>query len=204
MDLEYIKASDYAKLTGQNYRTILRHYKAGYIEGFTNEYGRTYLKNPKFKESISNDTNKNKVILYARVSSSTNKGSLDGQIERMRNYASAKGYDIVGEYKEIASGLNDDRKILNQILNQNDYSILLVEHKDRLTRFGFNYINLLLNKMGVKVEFINHTENKNQEIIDDFVSIITSFCGKIYGAKRKEKTNKIIKEIQDENKLEII
>lgn len=122
----------------------------------------------------------------------------------MRNYASAKGYDIVGEYKEIASGLNDDRKILNQILNQNDYSILLVEYKDRLTRFGFNYISLLLNKMGVKVEFINHTENKNQEIIDDFVSIITSFCGKIYGAKRKEKTNKIIKEIQDENKLEII
>lgn len=203
MELEYIKASDYSKLTGQNYRTVLRHYKVGLIEGFTNEFGRTYLKNPKFKERIDN-TNNNKVILYARVSSSTNKASLDGQIERMKNYASAKGYEIVGEYKEIASGLNDNRKILNQILNKNDYSILLVEHKDRLTRFGFNYLYLLLDKLGIKVEVINHTENKNQEIIDDFVSIITSFCGKIYGSKRKLKTQKIIEELTNENELEVI
>src|SRR5574344_1835820 len=138
MEIEYIKASEYSKITGQNYRTILRHYKAGLIEGYTNEFGRTYLKNPNFKNEEVDDCS-NKAILYARVSSTNNKASLDGQIERMRNYASAKGYEIVGEYKEIASGLNDSRRIFNQILNRNDYSILLAEHKDRLTRFGFNY-----------------------------------------------------------------
>lgn len=198
MEIEYIKASEYSKITGQNYRTILRHYKAGLIEGYTNEFGRTYLKNPNFKNEEVDDCS-NKAILYARVSSTNNKASLDGQIERMRNYASAKGYEIVGEYKEIASGLNDSRRIFNQILNRNDYSILLAEHKDRLTRFGFNYIKLLLDRLGVKVEIINHADNKDKEIVDDFVSIVTSFCGKIYGLKRKRKTEQIIKELTGEN-----
>ena len=49
MELEYIKVSDYAKLKGNHYRTIMRHYKNGLIEGYTNEYGRTYLKNPNYK-----------------------------------------------------------------------------------------------------------------------------------------------------------
>jgi putative resolvase len=198
MELEYIKVSDYAKLKGNHYRTIMRHYKNGLIEGFTNEYGRTYLKNPNYKHE--NKSLSNKVILYARISSTTNKDLLDSQIERLRNYAAAKGYEIVDEYKEIDSGLNDNRKYFSQILNRDDYGILLAEHKDRVTRFGYHYIENLLNRLNIKLEVINNIENKDKEIVDDFISIITSFCGEIYSSKRKAKakTEKIIKELNEE------
>jgi putative resolvase len=74
--------------------------------------------------------------------------------------------------------------------------ILLVEHKDRLTRFGFNYINILLKSLNKKVEVINLTDNK-EDLIQDFVSCITLFCARIYGQKRsKRKTEQIIKELE--------
>mgnify|MGYP000888909917 FL=1 len=197
MELEYIKVSDYAKLKGNHYRTIMRHYKKGLIEGYTNEYGRTYLKNPNYKP-VEDKSLSTRAVLYARVSNATNKASLDGQIERLRNYATAKGYEIVDEYKEIDSGLNDNRKYFSQILNRDDYGILLAEHKDRITRFGYHYIETLLNRLNVKLEVINNIENKDQEIVDDFISIITSFCDKIYGSKSKVKTDKIIEELNEE------
>lgn len=83
------------------------------------------------------------------------------------------------------------------MLDRNDWDILLVEHKDRLTRFGFNYFRIL-EKTGQKVEVINKKENKNEELIDDFVSIITSFCGRIYGSNRKKKTKEIIEKVKEE------
>lgn len=60
-----------------------------------------------------------------------------------------------------------------------------MEHKDRLSRFGSTYIEQALINNGVKLEIINKIENKDNELIDDFVSIITRFCGRIYGRKRK-------------------
>lgn len=199
MEPKYIKLSDYAKIVGLHYRTVVRHFKNGEIEGYTSQNGRMYAKNPNLQEVKTSENTQNKVILYARVSSTNNKQSLDGQIERLRLYASAKGYNIIDEYKEIASGLNDNRRKLNTILKRDDYQILLVEHRDRLTRFGYNYLETLMNLKKCKIEVINEKENKDQEIIDDFVSIITSFCGKIYGSKRKDKTAKIIEEVTENN-----
>lgn len=157
------------------------------------------LLNPNYENTITNTRNIKRVILYARVSSAVNKASLEGQLERMRNYASAKGYTVVKEVKEIASGLNDERPKFSKILTSNDWDILLVEHKDRLTRFGFNYFNLMLNKNNQKVEVINETidKTKNQELTEDLIAIITSFCGRFHGANRKEKTNKIIENIKN-------
>lgn len=197
MELEYIKVSDYAKLKGNHYRTIMRHYKKGLIEGYTNEYGRTYLKNPNYKP-VEDKSLSTRAVLYARVSNATNKASLDSQIERLRNYAAAKGYEIVDEYKEIDSGLNDNRKYFSQILNRNDYGILLAENKGRITRFGYHYIENLLNRLNIKLEVINNIENEDKDMLDDFISVIKSFCDKIYGSKSKVKTEKIIKELNEE------
>lgn len=105
----------------------------------------------------------------------------------MRNYCSAKGYTIVDEVKEIQSGLNDQRPKLDQILKRDDYDLLVSEHKDRLTRFGCHYLETLLNRCGVKIGVINQMETEAQELMDDFVSIITWFCSRVYGEKRKEK-----------------
>lgn len=86
--------------------------------------------------------------IYARVSSAENKKNLDAQAERLTNYAMAKGYRIYKVVKEVGSGLNDNRKQLAKILVDDNYNILIVEHKDRLARFGTNYLSLLLEKTG--------------------------------------------------------
>jgi predicted site-specific integrase-resolvase len=121
-------------------------------------------------------------------------------MERMRAYAAARGYRVVGEYKEVASGLNAERKMLRQILDRDDYGVLVAEHRDRLTRFGLSYLDQLLGRLGVKVDIINQVDGKDNELVDDFVSIVTSFCGRIYGQKRRAKTNRIIDEIREANK----
>ena len=199
MTSKYIKVSQYAKLMGLHPLTVNKNFHKGLIDGYQDKNTKTiFILNPEYNNNNLNNFS-NKVILYARVSSSSNKLSLDGQIERMRNYASAKGYEIIDEVKEIGSGLNDNRTKLNRIFKRKDFNILLVEHKDRLTRFGFNYIKSLLNNQNINVEVINNIDDKNQEMMDDFISIVTSFCHKIYGRKRKDKTNKIIEDIKNNN-----
>ena len=162
-----------------------------------------FILNP-FKNK-NEDNLENKVVLYARVSSNENKNNLESQLERLRLFAIAKGYQIVKKIKEVGSGLNDNRSKLNYLLEKelNEFKILLVEHKDRLTRFGFNYIDILLKSHSKQIEVINLVDNDKEDLIQDFVSIITSFCSRIYGQRRrrsKRKTEKLIKELEDESK----
>ena len=77
----------------------------------------------------------------------------------MENYDKLNGLDLLDSYKEIASGMNDNRPILNKILQRDDWDILLVENKDRLTRFGFNYIKTLCESKGKKIIVTNTTED---------------------------------------------
>lgn len=197
---EFIRPSEYAKLKGIDYRTAVKHYNNGWIEGFRDPHtDRISLKNPEWTAPTEKPQGPPRAVLYARVSSSTNKASLEGQLERLRAYASARGYKVVEETKEIASGLNDNRRKLNKVLESDNWDVLLVEHKDRLTRFGYSYFEKLLAKAGQAVETINEIEEKGHEIMDDFVAIVTSFYDRIYGANRRARSRKIIQAIEDEN-----
>ena len=203
MEKEYIKASEYAKKMSLNVRTVYRYYHNGKIKGYQDkETGTIFILNP-FKNENNEDNLKNKVVLYARVSSSENKTNLESQLEKLRLFASAKGYQIVKEIKDIGSGLNDNRSKLNELFEKelNNFEILLVEHKDRLTRFGFNYIDILLKSHNKKIEVINLVDNNKEELIQDFVSVITSFCARIYSQRiSKRKVEKLIKELGNESK----
>ena len=203
MEKEYIKASEYAKKMSLNVRTVYRYYHNGKIKGYQDkETGTIFILNP-FKNENNEDNLKNKVVLYARVSSSENKTNLESQLEKLRLFASAKGYQIVKEIKDIGSGLNDNRSKLNELFEKelNNFEILLVEHKDRLTRFGFNYIDILLKSHNKKIEVINLVDNNKEELIQDFVSVITSFCARIYSQRiSKRKVDKLINELGNESK----
>jgi len=196
---EYIKISEYAKLMSLNTRTVYRYYHNGKIDGYQDkETGTIFISNP-FKNNELN-VSQNRVVLYARVSSSENKSNLDSQLERLRLFACAKGYQIVKEIKEVSSGLDDNRPKLNELLEKDlsSFNILLVEHKDRLTRFGFNYIDILLKTHNKKLEVINLADNNKEDLIQDFTLEITFFCDKIYGQNRsKHKTKQLIKELND-------
>jgi predicted site-specific integrase-resolvase len=73
-----------------------------------------------------------------------------------------------------------------------------VEHPERLARFGTNYLSVLLARSGVKLEIVNLAKDEKRELVDDLISIITSFSAKLYGQRRSwRKTEKIIKELED-------
>ena len=137
------------------------------------------------------------VAVYARVSSSENKNNLERQAQRLIDYANAKGYKVEKVVKEIGSGLNDNRPKLQSLLADKSINLILVEHKDRLTRFGFNYIQTLLANSDRVIEVINNLESPKEDLIADFTSVITSFCARIYGQRRsKRKTEQLIKDLE--------
>lgn len=120
-------------------------------------------------------------------------------MERLRLYAAAKGYKVVKEVMEIGSGLNDNRPKLEKLLTDHGVKKILVEHTDRFARFGTNYISKLLEMQNRELEVINETNNDRDDLMQDFVSIITSFCARLYGQRRnKRRTEQLIKELEKE------
>lgn len=186
-----MKLSVWARQEGIAYETAWRMWKSGHIKGHQLPTGTIIVEDA--KQSITPDA----VVIYARVSSSENRSNLESQAERLTQYAIVRGYRIHKTVKEVGSGVNDNRKQLLKLLDDDGYAKIIVEHKDRLTRFGFNYISVLLNKTGKSVEVVNESGNDRDDLMQDFVSIITSFCARLYGLRRsKRKTEKIIAELK--------
>ena len=190
-----MKLSDYAKTVGISYLTAWRHYKTGKIPHPTRQLptGTVIVDyNP-----LTSTGAENRVAIYARVSSAENKDNLDRQADRLVSYAAAKGYQTVYVVKEVGSGLNDNRKKLEKLLLKDDYDILLVEHKDRLGRFGTHYIDILLKRLSISLEIVNLADNGRDELMQDLVAIITSFSARLYGQRRaKRKTEKIVETLR--------
>ena len=147
--MRVIKLSEYAEMCGVTYRTVWNRFKDGKIKNaYKDEFGNIFVK------VESNNPEHNKVAIYARVSSNENKINLDSQAERLKQYAIAKGYTIVEVVKEVGSGVNDNRPKLLKLLEKDSYGTIIVEYKDRLTRFGFNYIETLLKKQNKQLEVV--------------------------------------------------
>lgn len=180
---------DYARERGIKYRAAWNRFKLGKIPGATqDEFGRILLPDADPKPDYT--------ICYARVSSAENKKNLESQAQRLTEYCAAKGYIVKECVKECASGLNDKRPKLERILKSREVTRIVVEHKDRLTRFGFHYLETLLVQKGCVIEVINEAANGKEDLMADFVAIITSFTARLYGLRRsKRKTEKIISEL---------
>ena len=138
----------------------------------------------------SNET----TILYCRVSNHSRRNELNYQVERCEAFALSKGWSITKEYKEVASGMNDNRKELWKAIDSKPTRII-VENKDRLTRFGFNYLERLLQKQGTEIVVINESEEDKDDLIKDLCSIIYSFCARLYGMRRAKNKSDKVKEI---------
>ena len=191
-----MKLSKYAKELGVDYRTARNWFKSGKIEGaYQTPTGTVIVPDIKNEQSKTYG-----VILYARTSSSQNKDLLDNQVKRLEDYAAAKGYKVKQVVKEFGSGLNDERKQLTKILQENKYDKIIVEHKDRLTRFGFNYIQLLT---GDRIEVINESKEKDEDLVKDLISIIHCFSARIYGLRRSQRLKSKIKQVIEDTNNEM-
>lgn len=189
-----VKLSQYAKMTGVSVRTLWRRINDGSLSIVRSETRRVFV-------TIEDEVMPNKlnVCVYARVSSSENKDNLERQKERLISYCNVKGYKVSSVVTEIGSGLNDERKKLEKVLLDKSINLIVVEHKDRLARFGLNYIKKLMELDNRRIEIINPQSNDEDDLMQDFVSIITSFVSRLYGRRRSKRlTEKIIKEVINE------
>ena len=198
-----MKLSTYAKeVLGVSYQTAWKWWKTGKLphKASQTQTGAIIVHYFPDREMDFKNRPSNVAAIYARVSSQEKKSELDTQAERLIQYAVARGYQITHVVKEIGSGISDSRPKLTRLLRKTDYGILLVEHKDRLARFGTNYMTLLLEMLGVKLEVVNLADNSRDELMLDLIAIITSFCARIYGRRRStRKTEKLIAELREKN-----
>jgi len=141
-----------------------------------------------------------RVATYARVSGANQKKELENQIEALKKYVEQNDWELVGIVKDIASGLKEDRKglwKLVEVAKKHEFDVLLVTYKDRLTRFGFKYLEELFKAYGVKVivAFQEPPKDFYQELVEDLVEIATSFASRIYG-KRSHKYRKVVEAVK--------
>ncbi len=179
--MNLIKLSTWAKKNGYSYRGAYNRFNAGRIEGaFKNETGRIVVP---YKEGVC----PLKTIVYARVSSHKQKKDLERQSQRMQEFCISNGWIVDQVVTEIASGLNDKRPKLGKILNLKTPIRLVSEHKDRLTRFGFNYIETLIEG---EIVIANRSDSNKEDLMQDLISIITSMVARYYGQRRGGKKAK--------------
>ena len=122
------------------------------------------------------------VALYARVSSHDQRADLDRQLARLSVYAAEQGLHVVESVSEVGSGLNGKRRALLRLLSDARVETIVVEHRDRLARFGSDYIEAALAASGRKLIVVDPSEMKD-DLVADMISILASFCARLYGKR---------------------
>jgi len=193
---------------GISYPTLARWVKEGRIRAVRTAGGKYRIPESEVMRIAEGlPTSKEvRAVIYARVSPSQ-RGDLEGQIQYLRQYCSSRGYKVVDVLSDVASGLSADRegllRLLNYVIN-GQVDVVVVTYRDRLTRFGFEYLEYLFRQYGVRVEAVLGEEPKDahQELLEDLVEIVNSFVGKLYGVRSRRKRmlvegfKKLLKEVE--------
>ena len=132
-------------------------------------------------------------VIYARVSNTKQHNDLLNQIELVKSYCITNGIKISKVYQDIASGMNENRKDFNILINDvisGKIKNIYISFKDRLTRFGFDYFKNLFQKYNVNIIILDELEESNKilqdELTEDLISIIHHFSMKLYSNRRKK------------------
>ena len=180
-----MRLSQYAKKMGVSYKTAFRWWKAGKLDAYQLDTGTVIVREPaQPQEEMS-------VALYARVSEASQKEDGERQMQRLKDYAAARGYQVTKTVSELASGLNESRPKFLKLLTDASIGVIVVEHRDRATRFGLTYIEHLMQMQGRRLEVIFPSDT-DHDLVDDFIAVITSMASRIYGRRTsKIRTEKI-------------
>ena len=206
--MKYYSIGEFATLLGKTPQTLRDWHKKGtFLPQHITDGGTRYYSQEQLNHFLGIKgvvANNKKVIGYCRVSSHKQKDDLERQIENVKLYMFAKGYqfDVI---TDIGSGINYNKKGLNQLIDMiTDSKVekIVVLYKDRLLRFGFEIIENLCNKYGTIIEIIDNTEKtEEQELVEDLIQIVTVFSCRLQG-KRANKAKKMIKELLENDTRE--
>ena len=183
--------------------TLQRWDKSGKLKALRTEGGHRRYKESEILnligiEETDGEDKQNSVIVatYARCSTSDQKshGDIDRQSERLVEYSVKHKYKIEHIIKDMGSGLNDKRKgfvKLCKLVIDKKINKIIIEHKDRLTRFQYNLIEMFFNSYGVEIELVDKKEyTEQEELVNDMMMLIASFSGRLYSARAKENSKK--------------
>jgi len=120
------------------------------------------------------------------VSSADQKDNLERQLGRLSQYASKERLPVIRAIAEIGSGLNGHRAKIMRLLADPEIKTVVVEHRDRLARFGSEYIEAALAACGRKLVVVDQTEMKD-DLVQDMIAVLTSFCARLYGRRAARK-----------------
>jgi putative resolvase len=191
-----MKLSQYARLVGVTYRTAFRWWQNGQIKGYQLPSGTIVVTEGEEQTARKPDE---LVAIYTRVSDHAHRANLERQAQHLEDYCAAKGYRIQKVVKEIGSGVNDNRAKFLALLEDQRITRIVVEHKDRATRFGFRYVEVLLRGQGRTLEVVNLADNDREDLLHDLVSVIYSFAVRLYGQRgAKRKTEAIVAQLKQE------
>lgn len=172
-----MKLSAWAKKNGLTYKAAWRLFKTGQLPAPA-----TQLKTGTILVHEPSDSLPARAALYARVSSHDQKKDAERQMERLRTFAAAKGLPVAEEIIEIGSGLNGHRKKLLKLLADPTITAIVVEHRDRLARFGVELIAASMEASKRQIMVMNETEYVD-DIVQDMTDVMTSFCARLYGKR---------------------
>lgn len=198
--MELMSIGKFAKRVGVNIVTLRRmEAKGEFKPAHVSSGGTRYYSVEQLKQFGKTSDTQKLVIGYCRVSTPSQKDDLENQVNNVKSYMIAKGYqfEII---EDIGSGINYNKKGLKQLIdkiNNQEISRVVILHKDRLIRFGFELIEYLCHINGVELEIIYHTEkSREEELTDDLIQIITVFANRLYG-QRSKKTKRLIDEVKN-------
>lgn len=195
-------------MLGVSVKTLQRWDNEGKLKACRNPSNRRYYTHEQYLEYLGKlDFNQavKKVVIYARVSNNGQKDDLFNQVEFLRQFANARGIIVNEVLEDIGSGLNYNRKKWNKLIEEciaGEIKSIIIAHKDRFIRFGYDWFERFLKANGVDLIVVNNGSlSPQEEMIQDLISIIHVFSCRIYGMrkykKKIEEDEDIVKSIQD-------
>lgn len=204
------KPKDFAELLGVSVKTLQRWDREDILKAKRTPTDRRYYTYDQYLEfkGISNSNTNRKIVIYTRVSTNGQKDDLKNQMEFLLNFTSSKGMIVDEIIKDIGSGLNYNRKKWNKLIEEcmeNKVDTIIITHKDRFIRFGYDWFERFLGKFNVKIIVLNNELlSPQEELVQDIISILHVFSCRIYGLKKYkkkiERDEEIAKSLQSGNK----
>ena len=191
------KPKEFAEMLGVSVITLQRWDREGKLKAYRTPTDRRYYTHKQYIDYMGEgNSNKGKTIIYTRVSTTNQKDDLRNQVEFLRQYANGKGIIVDEIYEDIGSGLNYNRKKWNKLIEDcilGEIKTIMVSHKDRFIRFGYEWFERFLKSNGVEIIVVNNEAlSPHDELVQDLVSIIHVFSSKIYGLRKYK--NKILED----------
>lgn len=196
---EHMSPKEFSQRIGKSVKTLQRWDREKILIAHRTPTNRRFYTEDQYNEYMGTSIPESSVnVIYARVSTRSQKDNLANQVEFLKNYCNAKGVIVDEVITDIGSGLNYKRKQWNKLLDKvmkGEINTIYIAYPDRFIRFGFDWFKQLYNKFGTEIVVVNNKElSPEQELIEDLINIIHIFSCRSYVIRKYRQGLKVDKD----------